>query len=169
MPTQPTPEDLCAIEACREAGRRYTHGIDRLDGDWMKSAYWPDAIDDHGSFVGNAHEFVDHCIKSHDRWAWTMCTTYNHSVELDPDGRHARGEAYNISYFERRETGELDIWFGRYLDVYEKRADEWRILERVCVHEGDRTEPPGTPMGQATEKFRSGDFDRPSVGRPLGP
>ncbi|MDG1267790.1 MAG: hypothetical protein P8O03_15865 [Ilumatobacter sp.] len=53
-----------------------------------------------------------------------LCTTYNHSVEIEPGGRRARGEANNVSYLERRETGELDIWFGRYLDVYEKRGDE---------------------------------------------
>ncbi|MDG2234478.1 MAG: hypothetical protein P8L16_11665 [Ilumatobacter sp.] len=53
-----------------------------------------------------------------------LCTTYNHSVEIEPGGRRARGEANDVSYLERRETGELDIWFGRYLDVYEKRGDE---------------------------------------------
>lgn len=168
MPTAPTADELGAIEACREAARRYSHGVDRLDGDCMKSAYWPDGTDHHGTFVGNAHEFVEHCMVSHERWAWTMHTIYNHMVELDDD-EHARGEVYNISYLQRRDTGELDIWFGRYLDRYEKRGDEWRILERVCVHDGDRTEPAGTPMPMAAEMFRQGHFDRPSSGRPVGP
>ena len=169
MPTAPNSSELGAIEACREAARQYCRGVDRLDGEVMKSAYWPDATDDHGTFVGNAHEFVDHCMESHKRWAWTMHCIYNHSVELDPDGEHARGEAYNISYLQRAETGELDIWFGRYLDHYEKRGDEWRILSRVCVHEGDRTEPAGTAMPIVADKFRQGSFDRPANGRPLGP
>ena len=135
----------------------------------MKSAYWPDATDDHGTFVGNAHEFVDHCIASHVRWSWTMHTIFNHIVELDDDGTHACGEAYNISYLQRADSGELDIWFGRYLDRYEKRGDEWRIIERVCVHEGDRTEPAATPMRIDAAKFRQGDWDRPAYGRAPGP
>lgn len=168
MPLAPTPSELCAIEACREAARRYSHGVDRLDAEWMKSGYWPDGTDDHGTFVGNAHEFVDRVIASHGRWSWTMHAISNHSVELESDGEHARGEAYNVSYLQRADTGELDIWFGRYLDHYEKRGDEWRILNRVCVHEGDRTEPAGTPMPIDSQKFRQGSFDRPSDGRPIG-
>jgi hypothetical protein len=31
---------------------RYSRGIDRLDRDMLLSAYHPDAIDDHGMFVG---------------------------------------------------------------------------------------------------------------------
>ncbi len=57
-----TVEQLLAIEACREAARRYSRGVDRLDRDEMRSAYWPDAIDEHGVFVGNAWEFVDVCL-----------------------------------------------------------------------------------------------------------
>lgn len=164
-----TPEELCAVEACREAARRYSHGVDRLDGDAMKSAYWPDGTDDHGTFVGNAHEFVDHCMATHGRWAFTMHNIFNHIVELDTDGSHARGEVYNVSVLQRADTGEMDLWFGRYLDRYERRGDEWRILHRVCVHEGDRTAPAGTPMRMAAELFRQGSFDRPSSGRPVGP
>ncbi len=58
----PTVEQLCAIEACREAARRYSYGLDRLDGDVMKSAYWPEAIDEHGRYNGNAWEFCDYCV-----------------------------------------------------------------------------------------------------------
>lgn len=168
MATPPTPEQLGHIEACREVARQYCRGVDRLDADCMRAAYWPDATDDHGTFVGNAHEFVDHCMTSHRRWAWTMHTIFNHTVALEPDGLHARGEVYNISLLQRP-TGELDTWFGRYLDRYERRGDDWRIIERVCVHDGDRTEPAGTPMPMAAELFRQGSFDRPSTGRPVGP
>lgn len=168
MPVPLTLAQLSAAEACREAARRYCRGVDRLDPDCMRSAYWPDATDDHGTFVGNAYEFVDHCMESHKRWDWTMHTITNHIVELDPDGEHGRGEAYNMTYLQRP-TGELDIWFGRYLDIYERRGEEWRILERVCVHEGDRTEPAGTPMKMDAARFRQGHWDRPADGRPVGP
>ena len=164
-----TPDELAAIEACREAARQYCRGVDRLDPDLMRAAYWPEATDDHGTFVGNAYEFVDHCMVSHRRWAWTMHTIFNHVVELDGDRGGARGEAYNVSYLQRADTGELDVWFGRYLDRYECRGDEWRIIERVCVHEGTRRLAAGEPMPIDHIRFRQGSFDRPNVGRQVGP
>ena len=97
-----------------------------------------------------------------------MHTITNHLVELDDDGVHARGEAYNITWLQRPE-GQLDLWFGRYLDRYERRGEEWRIVERVCVHEGDRTLPAGTPMPIDGAAFRQGDWDRPAEGRGVGP
>jgi len=38
-------------DAIRQVAARYARGVDRLDGDLMKSAYWPEATDDHGVFV----------------------------------------------------------------------------------------------------------------------
>ena len=84
-----TPEQLSDREKIREAAMRYSYGVDRLDPDVMKSAYWPEATDDHGNFVGNAHEFVDYCMEAHLRWKWTMHSIYNHQIELDDDGTHA--------------------------------------------------------------------------------
>ena len=119
-------------------------------------------------FVGNAHEFVDHCMVSHARWRSTMHCIFNHSIELDADGTHARGEVYNVTYLFRSGSPGRDTWHGRYLDLYEKRGDEWRLLHRVCVHEGTHTEAL-SEMPIAWEQFRQGAFDRPSSGRPLGP
>jgi hypothetical protein len=169
MPVAPSAEQLAAIHACQEAVRRYCHGVDRLDGDWMKSAYWPDATDDHGTFVGNAMEFVDHCMTSHLRWRSTMHCVFNHTVELDPDGVHATGEAYNVTYLFRADADVIETWYGRYLDRYERRGDEWRISHRVCVNEGSTSEVIASPMAIAADKFRTGSFDRPSSGRSIGP
>jgi len=85
-----SPQQLSDLESIRDAAKRYSHGVDRLDGDWMKSAYWPDATDDHGVFVGNAWEFVDHCMASHVRWRSTMHCIFNHQIRLDDDGLSAR-------------------------------------------------------------------------------
>ena len=155
------------LEAIRDVAKRYSRGVDRLDPETMKSAYWPDATDDHGAFVGNAWQFVDHCMTAHLRWHGTMHCIFNHLVELDEGGTSARGELYNVTYLFR--DGAIDTWFGRYLDEYQKRGDEWRILRRVCVHEGDRSDPIETPFAIASEAFRQGSFDRPSLNRPVGP
>ncbi len=165
----PTIEQLVAIEACREAARRYSYGVDRLDVDVMRSAYWPDGTDDHGVFVGNAWEFCDRVVGSHDRWSWTMHTIFNHRVEIEPDGAHARGEAYNVSHLFEAEERRLSTWYGRYLDTYERRGDEWRISHRVCVHHADTVEVVAESMAIDASRFRQVDFDRPSSRRPIGP
>ena len=138
---------------------RYCHGVDRLDPDVMKSAYWPEAIDEHGSFVGNGHEFVEYCMTAHLKWAWTMHSIYNHQIELDDDGTHATGQIYNVTHLGRADSADIDVWYGRYLDQYEKRGDEWRILHRVCSHNGTETRQV-QPMPIAAEKYRDGSFDR---------
>ena len=87
-----TPEKLSDLRQIEAAARRYCRGMDRLDSEVMKSADWPDATDDHGVFVGNAMEFVDICIATHEHWRSTNHCIFNHTIELDPDGIHARGD-----------------------------------------------------------------------------
>lgn len=93
----------------------------------------------------------------------------NHAVELDVDGVHARGEVYNVSLLRRAADDVLDVWFGRYLDRSERRDDEWRVIHRVCVHEGDQTFDAGTPMPIVADAYRQGSFDRRAPGRLLEP
>ena len=163
-----TTEQLSDLQCIRDAALRYCRGVDRLDVDLMKSAYWPEATDDHGIFVGNAWAFCEMCMEAHLPWRSTSHCVLNHSIELEADGLHGRGEIYNVTYLFRKDAEVLDTWVGRYLDRYEKRGDEWRILERVCVHEGTHTAPV-TAMAIDAASFRQGDFDRPSSNRPIGP
>ena len=163
-----TLKQLSDIECIRELARRYCRGVDRLDETLLKSAYWPDATDEHGTFSGNAHEFAEHCMVAHQVWRWTQHCIFNHSIELAEDGLNATGELYNVSYLYRRDEDVLDTWHGRYLDHYQKRGGIWRILERVCVHEGSSSAD-ALPMPISADAFRQGDFDRGLTGRPVGP
>lgn len=162
----PSPGTADDREAIREVAARYSRGVDRLDSDVMRSAYWPEAEDDHGRFVGNAWEFVDRVVGTHDRWAATMHCNMNHSIEFD-DAEHARGEIYNITYLIPRDEGQWSVWLGRYLDRYERRGGEWRISHRTCVHEATTTID-HAPMAGDMSGFRRGEIDRPSDGRLLG-
>jgi hypothetical protein len=95
---------------------------------------------------------------------------YSHALDrLDPDGMTARGEIYCVAYLFEAAQPVLHMWLGRYLDRYEKRGDEWRIAERVCVHEGSWVDDPLVTIPFPVEQFRPGSFDRPSSGRPIGP
>jgi len=158
--TEQKMQELVDRSDIREVARRYCRGVDRLDGELMKSAYWPDAVDEHGVFNGNAHEFVDHCMVSHRRWASTLHCIFNHTIELDASRGMANGEIYNVTYlFSEGESAGVDLWVGRYLDTYEKRGKEWRIIKRVCVHEGSQ-HLDGAPMSIDSSKFVQGSADR---------
>lgn len=159
-------DQLVAREAIRECAFRYSRGVDRLDAELMKSAYWPEATDDHGRFIGNGHEFAERVVGTHDRWAASMHCVYNHSIEFDDDA-HARGEIYNVTYLVAKDGGPWSVWLGRYLDRYERRGDEWRIIHRTCVHEATTTVD-AVPIAGDMSKFRTGDADRPRGETPLG-
>jgi hypothetical protein len=163
-----SPQQLSDLECIRDATKRYCRGVDRLDVHLMQSAYWPQATDTHGAFVGNAWEFAEMCMGAHLGWSSTSHCIFNHSIELDDNGTHARGELYNVTYLFRKDDDVLDTWHGRYLDTYEKRGDEWRIMDRVCVYHGSDTRAVEA-MEIDSGKFLQGDFDRPSAGRTLGP
>ena len=163
-----TAQQLSDFQCLKDVANRYCRGVDRLDEDLMKSAYWEEATDDHGFFKGNAMEFCEICMEVHLAWRSTNHCILNHYIELDPDGLHGRGEIYNVTFLFQKKAEVLDTWYGRYLDYYEKRGEEWRILERVCVHEGTSTESVN-PMDINTELFRQGSFDRPSKTLKIGP
>ncbi len=153
-----TPQQLSDLESIRGAALRYCHGLDRLQPDVMKSAYWPDAIDEHGVFVGNAWEFVDFCMEAHRDWQSTMHCIFNHSIELDADGQRATGEIYNVTFLVAGD-GRQDTWHGRYLDEYTQRDGEWRISRRTCVHESTSSASL-PPMGIDAASFVQGGHDR---------
>jgi len=168
MATQKVTE-LSAHDQIRQVGARYSRGVDRLDGDLMKSAYWPDATDDHGVFVGNAMDFCDRVVSSHARFLATMHCIMNHAIEVDEEAGTGHGEIYNVTYVFREESGRklLETWWGRYLDTYERRNGEWRIKARICVHEYTRADEVTSNMAIDAAKFRQGAADR-GTGTALG-
>ena len=63
----------------------------------------------------------------------------NHVIEFDDkDADRAHAETYGVAYLRRTDDKQaewLDIFSGRYVDVFTKRASEWRILSRTVVHD----------------------------------
>jgi ketosteroid isomerase-like protein len=149
-------------EAIRDIALRYSHGVDRLDLATMQSAYWPDATDDHGVYVGPAMEFCEMVVRTHGRYAATMHCVLNHRITLGPEPHLASGEVYNVTYLHRTDGEQpvLDTWWGRYLDRYERRGDEWRIVHRTCVHEFTVSQPIEARMPIDAARFRQGSADR---------
>lgn len=118
-------------EAIRDCLHRYCRGIDRADAAALRSAYWPDAIDDHVLFNGNAYEFIDWCVPLLAQVEHSQHLLGNILIELDGDT--ARVETYYHAYERRRRASGLPYEMyvgGRYLDRFERRDGEWRILHR---------------------------------------
>jgi SnoaL-like domain len=111
---------------------RYSRGFDRGDMEIAKSAYWPDALDDHPGFCGLAHAMCDFFDAYHkERWeSWQHHIT-NTRIELDGDSAHA--ESYCFVAATKRDTLELETVGGRYIRRLEKRNGEWRIAAAVLV------------------------------------
>ena len=113
---------------------RYCRGVDRLDRELILSAYHPDAIDDHGLFVGRAEEFADHFGAFHDsQQSATQHIITNHFCELDGDTAHC--ETYWLFAAMNREGPALSLGGGRYIDRMERRNGRWAIAQRKCLYD----------------------------------
>jgi len=71
----------------------YCRAIDRLDVDLLRSIYWPAGTDDHGSFVGNAHEFAAFIMGDLRKRVIDGMHAIMHSV-IEIDGVFATSESY---------------------------------------------------------------------------
>ena len=125
--------ELIAQLGIRKALARYTRGVDRGDNPMLESAYWPDAYDDHGNFKGNPADFAVYISERFDRTKIGQHHITNVFAEVD--GHTAHVESYFIAFNAQTTEagGEHDLVTGRYLDLFEERDGEWRILKRQVV------------------------------------
>lgn len=129
-------DELIARERIRTCLLRYCRAIDRVDEDLLRSVYWPEAVDNHGSFNGPAAEFIPICIKGLEGMNQTMHMLGNMLIEVA--GTSAVCETYFLALHRYPGTGagprETHL-AGRYLDRMERRGEEWRILHRDVVYD----------------------------------
>ncbi len=133
-----TAEDDLAIKA---TVLRYCRGIDRMDPDLVRSCYHPDATDWHGSFRGGVEEYLVWVWHLLERYSMTMHYVANQLVEPCGEGR-ARCESYGVAV-HRTEGGEArgNLTTGfRFVDDFERRSGEWRVLRRVATTEWSRVD-----------------------------
>jgi hypothetical protein len=144
----------------------YCRAIDRMDLELLKSVYHPDGTDDHGSFSGNAHEFAKQIIASLTESIIDGMHTVTHSA-IDVKGNFATVESYYLAYqlcpgghekvaafFGERyakmvtEQGAIQsnhdfFCGGRYIDLFERRHGQWKILRRKITNEWNVVQPAG--------------------------
>ena len=140
-PTSQILAELADREAIRECLYRYSRGVDRLDAEMIRSAYWPDCTDTHMAFTGNAEEFI--------AWSFPIMGTMDQSqhtignVLMTIRGNLADVESYFYGYHRvNTPEGKKDvIGAGRYIDQLEKRGEEWRIWKRLVITDWFREYP----------------------------
>lgn len=136
-PVDPVVRELWDREQIRAALARYCRGIDRCDAEMIRSAYHPDAHDDHGVFLGSPEEFAAWAIAGLTRVE--QSTTHQLTdVMIDVRGDRARCESRFVgSHVSDRPDGCLAIhqFYGRYLDVLRYAEGRWAIADRRTVYD----------------------------------
>lgn len=150
-------ELLMAERAISRVILTYSRAVDRCDFDALADCYWPEGTDDHGSFKGSAADFVEWNKGALARFDMTNHFLGNMLIDVDLDDDRARAETYAVAHHRYTDSdGQLtDMTAGlRYVDVFERRDGEWRILERVIAYSWRRTDPAIGPSGFADTYVR---------------
>lgn len=127
-------DEMADREAIRDCLYRYSRGIDRAEPELLRTVYWPGAMDYHTGFTGTAEEFIE--------WALPRLAAMEDQIHMIGnilirlDGGTAKVESYlwSVCVVPGDEPRQVMVC-GRYLDRFEKRNDEWRIAERMVVHD----------------------------------
>jgi hypothetical protein len=134
----------------------YSRGMDRADEALLHEAFWEDAQIKGELYSGGTADFIRFSVAGGlKNWDRMMHYITNSIIRID--GAHAASESYFYGYHVGHAgatTGDLII-AGRYLDRFEQRNDEWRMIEKTIVFEwyreyadngGDKPGPMGTKV-----------------------
>ena len=148
--TQDLVQELLDKQACVELVYRLARAIDRCDETLLRSLFHADATDDHGVFHGTAADFADWVMPVLLGMKRTQHCIANVLIEVRGDT--AFGESYFIAHHALPNAQGPDTFMvaaGRYLDRFERRAGEWRIVHRHAVYEWTTHAPASDPLWSA--------------------
>jgi hypothetical protein len=122
----------------RDVVVRLARGEDRRDGELIRTCYWPDAMNDFGSFVGGFDQYIAWVVPGDPNFPVTQHALGQTYIELA--GETAVSETHVASYHRvKGETQDRDTMIGgRYVDRMEKRDGEWRIAHRTLIYDWER-------------------------------
>lgn len=141
-------------EAIRDVIAAYAHAIDRRRWDMMERIFHADAMFGFGSIEGSWRSFVDQA-----RAIIDPCTSTQHllgqtMIAFDGDdaadaetymtAMHVVPPGYPVPdvFPDRSESYSATI-AGRYIDRFERRGTEWRIVRRQGVYDWREYRPIG--------------------------
>lgn len=132
--TEPLGADLRLLvdrQAIWDCLMRYARGVDRLDEELIRSAFWADAHDDHGAIQGTPDDFIAAWVPTQAAREACQHSITNHTVAVD--GAVAHAESYFQVSIRDYGSDVLELTGGRYLDRFEHRGGQWRIADRLVV------------------------------------
>jgi hypothetical protein len=164
-----------------DASQRYMRGADRHDKELARSAFWPEATISFGTPMSR-DEFIDWDERRLAAYAAHQHHITGQTIEVSGDTAHV--ESYVISFLVPRDTSadkpgvtapgraltseKTRVGSGRFIDRWERRDNEWRIVVREYVEDlallGDTVDYCGTRRCLGTW-----DRNDPSYARPLLP
>jgi len=130
-------ELLLAERDIRACMGRYCRGVDRADAELLASAYWSDAFDDHVAWQGLAKDLVPWLIGAMEGFDQSFHMIGQCNIAFR-SSREAEVETYLLNYLRPAGGGTDILQVGRYLDLFECRAGEWRISHRRFITDGMR-------------------------------
>ena len=151
MPTEEQLQELLDKQNIYELMCRFCRGVDRLDKELTLSCFWAGAIDIHvakkGMYTGTVEDFL---AAEWDSWReFTGFQHYlcNHLSEVKGD--EALAETYQFSFFWAKPGADPGLNLmnsNRYIDRFERRNGEWRIIHRELYRNFSCTiKPTGFP------------------------
>lgn len=146
--------DLLDRQAIVDVLTGWARALDRRDRDALVRSFHPDAIDDHGGFVGNREEFCDLVFggPGNER-RFSHHLIGNHTIDLQGDVAHV--ETYVIGSIVK--DSSFMMIGGRYVDKLVKEAGRWSIFRRALVTDWGLPVTAGVPVdGNGTEVWYAG-------------
>ncbi len=125
---------LAGFEQIRGCIYRCARALDRLDRELLSAQFWPDGHIEYGSiYRGPVPGFVEVAMQFQGSMRDTQHLVGNPLIEID--GANACAESYVHAHHVIEEPeGLIELVVGgRYLDRFERRGDEWRIVYRTEV------------------------------------
>ena len=156
-------EILMAERAITRVVLAYARAVDTLDYARIRDCFHPDAVIHYGTiYSGPRDEAIAWLENSLSRLQATMHDFGAPWIDLDLDRGRARCETYatNAARYPANEKGEvvLNVTGTRYIDTFERRNGEWRILERRNVsswaHNSIETATPPPPFATGAQRQR---------------
>jgi hypothetical protein len=105
-----------------------------MDAEVLASAYWPGAMDHHTGFDGTVEQFIEWALPRLAVMEQAMHMIGNILIRLEGDTAKVETYLWSVSVLPGEDPRQVMVC-GRYLDRFEKRNDEWRIAERLVVHD----------------------------------
>ncbi|MEV4124362.1 nuclear transport factor 2 family protein [Nocardia sp. NPDC049707] len=122
---------------------RYARAVDRKDFDRVADCYFPDAIDNHGGYVGTVDGLIEDMKSRHATIDSSL--HYITNVLIDLDGDTANVESYCLCYLRQAParpgaSQSRATIKCRYVDRFERRDGQWRIADRIVVFDESVTD-----------------------------